>query len=588
MSDAGAGERLRVGLARKIGFRLMAAAERTGDVWGERTPFAGGGDWPVRIDSHLDVPETAVERWVQSACVLCSNGCGLEIAVADGRIVGVRGRADDRVNHGRLGPKGVYGWQANNSPDRLTRPLLRRNGSLEETDWESALDLVVERSQQLLREEGPLAFGFYTTGQLFSDEYLAQALVARVGLGTPHLDGNTRLCTATAEWALIESFGCDGNPGSYTDFDLCDTLFLVGHNVAETQTVLWMRMLDRLHGPDRPGLVVVDPRETPTAREADVHLPIRNGTNVALLNAIQHELIANGWIDEEFVRQHTVGFEALERTVAQYPPERAAEICGVSTALIREAARVVGTGERLVSTALQGVYQSNQATAAAVQVNNVNLLRGMIGRPGCTVFQMNGQPTAQNTRETGANGAMPAFRNYENDAHMNELAALWNVDPLKIPHWAPPTHIMQIFRFAEDGSIKFLWINGTNPAVSLPELHRIRSILGQERLFVVVNDAFLTETAQLADVVLPAAIWGEKTGTYTNADRTVHISDKAVDPPGDARPDFEMFVEYAKRLGLKDKDGQPLVKFSEPEEAFEQLKRLTAGKQCDYSALSYE
>src|ERR671928_543890 len=347
MSDAGAGERLRVGLARKIGFRLMAAAERTGDVWGERTPFAGGGDWPVRIDSHLDVPETAVERWVQSACVLCSNGCGLEIAVADGRIVGVRGRADDRVNHGRLGPKGLYGWQANNSPDRLTRPLVRRNGELEETDWETAMRLVVERSQALLREEGPLAFGFYTTGQLFAEEYLAQALVARVGLGTPHLDGNTRLCTATAEWALIESFGCDGNPGSYTDIDVCDTLFLVGHNVSETQTVLWMRMLDRLRGSARPRLVVVDPRPTPAAREADVWLRIRSGTNVALLNAIQHELLVNGWIDRAYVDQHTVGFAALEKTVSQYPPERAAEICGVSADSIRDAARVIGAGDRL-------------------------------------------------------------------------------------------------------------------------------------------------------------------------------------------------------------------------------------------------
>src|ERR671932_2951963 len=255
-------------------------ADRTTNIWGDRTPFAAGAPWPERVDSYL--------------------------TVAGGRIVGVRGRAEDRVNHGRLGPKGLYGWQANNSSDRLTRPLVRRNGSLEESDWESAMGLVVERSQQLLAEEGPLAFGFYTTGQLFAEEYLAQALVARVGLGTPHLDGNTRLCTATAEWALIESFGCDGNPGSYTDIDACDTLFLVGHNVAETQTVLWMRMLDRLHGPDRPRLVVVDPRETPTAREADVHLPIRNGTNVPLLNAIQHELIANDWIDEEFVRQHTV------------------------------------------------------------------------------------------------------------------------------------------------------------------------------------------------------------------------------------------------------------------------------------------
>jgi len=534
------------------------------------------------------VAESEVERWVQSACVLCSNGCGLDIAVKGGRIVGVRGRVEDRVNHGRLGPKGLYGWQANNSPDRLTRPLLRRDGALQQVSWEEAMSVLVARSQQLLGESGPLSHAFYTTGQLFLEEYYALALIARAGIGTPHLDGNTRLCTATAEWALIESFGCDGNPGSYTDIDVCDTLFLIGHNVSETQTVLWMRMLDRLQGADRPRLVVVDPRPTPAAREADVWLPIRNGTNVALLNALLHELVANGRVDRDFVAEHTVGYEALAETVEHYPPERAAEICGVSAHSIRNAARVLGEAERLVSTVLQGVYQSNQATAAAVQVNNVNLLRGMIGKPGCTVFQMNGQPTAQNTRETGANGTMPGFRNFENDEHMNELAALWNVEPLMIPHWAPPTHAMQMFRFAEEGSIKFLWINCTNPAVSLPELQRIRSILGQERLFVVVNEAFLTETAQLADLVLPAAIWAEKTGTFTNADRTVHISDKAVDPPGEARADFEIFLDYAERMGFSDKDGAPLLKFSTPEEAFEDFKRITAGRPCDYSTLSYE
>jgi ferredoxin-nitrate reductase len=365
----------------------VSIADRTADVWGERMPFASGGDWPVRVDSNLEGPESEVERWVQSACVLCSNGCGLDIAVAGDRIVGVRGRAQDRVNHGRLGPKGLYAWQANNSPERLKRPLIRRDGGLQDASWDEAMELIVARSRDLLEAMGPLSLGFYTSGQLFLEEYYAQAKAVRAGLGTPHLDGNTRLCTATAEWALIESFGCDGDPGSYTDIDVCDTLFLVGHNVAETQTVLWMRMLDRLHGPDRPKLVVVDPRPTPAARQADVWLPIRSGTNVALLNALQHELIENGWTDQRFVEDHTVGFEALEGTVSQYPPERAAEICGVSADAIREAARVIGVGERLVSTCLQGVYQSNQATAAAVQVNNVNLLRGMIGKPGCTVFR---------------------------------------------------------------------------------------------------------------------------------------------------------------------------------------------------------
>ncbi|MFL6043305.1 MAG: molybdopterin oxidoreductase family protein [Gaiellales bacterium] len=560
---------------------------RIDDIWGDRTPFGVGSAWPERVDAHIVVPVDDVESWRRSACVLCSNGCGLELAVKDGRMVGVRGRADDRVNHGRLGPKGLYGWQANNSPDRLKRPLIRRGGELVETDWETAMSAIVERSKALLGESRSGSFGFYTSGQLFMEEYYAQTLVARVGIGTNHLDGNTRLCTATADMALKESFGTDGSPGSYEDVDLCDTLFLVGHNVAETQTVLWMRMLDRLHGPDRPKLVCVDPRPTKVAREADVHLAIRSGTNLALLNAIQRELIENGWVDENWVTDHTVGYEALVKTVSRYTAEHAAEICGVPAGQIQQAAELIGTAQRLMSTVLQGVYQSHQATAAAVAVNNINLLRGMIGRPGCTVLQMNGQPTAQNTREAGANGDLPCMHNWQNDKHVQRLADLWNVEQLQIPHWAPPTHVMQMMRYIEEGSIRFFWVTGTNPAVSLPELGRIRSLLAQQRLFLVVQDAFMTETAELADVVLPAAMWGEKTGTFTNADRTIHLSEQAVDPPGEARADLDILLDYARRMGFEDKDGAPLVKFSTAEEAFEDFKRLTAGRPNDQSALTY-
>ncbi|MFL6239086.1 MAG: molybdopterin oxidoreductase family protein [Actinomycetes bacterium] len=566
---------------------MTAPQDRIDDIWGTRTPFGSGESWPVRVDQHLTVDAGAVERWVKSACLLCSNGCGLDIAVADGRVVGVRGRAEDRINHGRLGPKGLYGWQGGYSDDRLTRPLVRTDGKLRESDWDSAMDLIVERSKSVLAEQGPLGMAFYTSGQLFAEDYYALSMLARAGIGTPHLDGNTRLCTSTAAWALIESFGADGDPGSYTDIDCCDTLFLVGHNVAETQTVMWARMLDRLAGSDPPRLVVVDPRLTEPARHADVHLAIRNGTNVMLLNALLRELIVNDRVHRTFVDAHTVGFDALRETVEAYSLERAAEVCEVDAADIREAARILGSAERLVSTVLQGVYQSHQATAAAVQVNNINLIRGMVGKPGCTVFQMNGQPTAENTRETGANGMLPVHLNWANDEHVAKLARHWNVDDMTIPHWGPPTHVMQMLRYAEEGSIQFLWISATNPAVSLPELARIRSVLGQDRLFVVVQDAFRTETAELADVVLPAAIWGEKTGVFTNADRTVHLSEHAIDPPGEARSDFAIFCDYAKRMGMRDKDGAPLLKFETPEQAWDDYRELSRGQPCDQSALSY-
>jgi anaerobic selenocysteine-containing dehydrogenase len=568
----------------------MGKIDRIAEPWGSRAPYGPGEHWPERVDLRLDdgIRPADVDEWVQSATILHSNGDGLDIAVKDGRIVGVRGRAVDRVNHGRLGPKDLFGYQANNSADRLTTPLIRRDGRLVETDWETAMSAVAGRTKELLAERGPSSVGFYTTGQLFLEEYYTLALIGHGGLGTNHMDGNTRLCTATAAAALKETFACDGQPASYTDVDHADVIALYGHNMAETQTVLWTRILDRLAGPNPPKILCVDPRRTPVAEAATIHLAPKPGTNVALMNAILHEIIANEWVDRDYLDRHTVGYDELEKQVADCDPEWAAEICDVQPGDLRAAARLLGTAERLLSTVLQGFYQSHQATAAAVQVNNVNVIRGMLGRPGCGILQMNGQPTAENTRECGADGDLPGFRNWANDEQVADLARIWNIEPEQIPHYSEPTHLMQMLRYVEDGSIRFLYVSGTNPAVSLPELARIRKLLTQERLFLVVQDIFLSETAQLADVVLPAATWGEKTGTFTNADRTVHLSDKAVQPPGTARADLDIFIDYAQRLGLKDKDGQPLVKWTDAEGAFEAWKECSAGRPCDYSGLSYQ
>ena len=553
------------------------------DIWGERKPYHG--EWPVRVDERVSEEP---DKWVKSACVLCSNGCGLEIGVKDGKIVGVRGDAKDRVNHGRLGPKGLHGWVANNSKDRLTKPLIRRNGKLEEATWDEAMNLIVQKSRELIEKHTSSSIGFYTSGQLLLEEYYALAMVGKAGLGTPHMDGNTRLCTATSAAALKLSFGSDGQPGSYTDIDTTEAILHVGHNIASQQTVLWMRILDRIEGPNPPKLVVIDPRETYTAKRATVHLAPRLGTNVPVLNGLINLIIEAGQINREYIAAHTIGFEALKHTVSKYTPEKVEELSGVPADKLRAAAEILGSCNSLVTSALQGVYQSMQGTAAAVQINNLHLIRGLIGRDGCGIYQMNGQPTAQNTRECGADGDLPAFRNWENPEHVKDLARVWNVDPAIIPHWAPPTHAMQIFRYCSKGSIKMIWISATNPAVSMPNLHAFRKVLEKEDLFVVVQDAFMTETTRRADVVLPAAIWGEKTGCFTNVDRTVHISHKAIDPPGEAKSDFDIFVDYSNRMGFKDKDGNPLIKWKTTEDAFEAWKECTRGRPCDYTGMSYK
>ncbi|MCH6471706.1 molybdopterin oxidoreductase family protein [Sinomonas terrae] len=571
--------------------RVEEVPDRIKDVWGRRTPVEQGGEWPVRVDVQLaeGLTESDVDRWVQSACVLCSNGCGCDIAVKDGRMVGVRGREIDAVNHGRLGPKGLYAsWQGVSNPDRLRTPLVRKGGQLVEASWDEAMGRIVERSKALLEERGPLSHAFYTSGQLFLEEYYALAVVGKAGIGTPHMDGNTRLCTATAAQALKESFGADGQPGSYEDIEHCDAIFLFGHNMAETNTMLWARVLDRLAGPQPPLVVCVDPRVTPVAQAADVHLAVKTGTNLPLMYALIREVIRNGWTDDDYIAEHTTGFSELAAAIEPWTPEAAAERCGVDAADIRRAAEIFGTSQRVLSTVLQGFYQSTQATASSCQVNNLHLLRGLLGKPGCGVLQMNGQPTAQNNRECGADGDLPGFRNWENPEHIQELAKLWDVDPGIIPHWAAPTHALQIFRYAEQGSINFLWISATNPAVSMPNLGRMRDILRKPELFLVVQDLYLNETAREADVVLPAAGWGEKTGTFTNVNRTVHLSDKAVEPPGEARSDLDIFLDYARRMDFRRLDGSPLLPWTSPEEVFNAWRECTRGRPCDYTGLSYE
>ncbi len=465
---------------------------------------------------------------------------------------------------------------------------MRVNGRLVETDWDTALDRVVARTRTLLDERGPGSVGFYTSGQLFLEEYYTLSVLAHAGVRTNHLDGNTRLCTATAAEALKESFGSDGQPGSYEDIDHADTIALFGHNMAETQTVLWMRVLDRLEGSDPPRLLCVDPRYTPSpaAPTSIWHRAPAPTSPCSTPCSTRSSAPAGSTV--------TTSTRTPSATTNSPPASSGAPRAGPHgsatclAAEIERAADLLGDARRLTSTVLQGVYQSHQASAAAVQVNNLHLIRGMLGRPGCGLMQMNGQPTAQNTRECGADGDLPGFRNWQNDRHVAELAEIWNVEPDGIPHHGPPTHAMQMFRYAEQGSLRMLWISGTNPAVSLPELGRIRSILAQERLFVVVQDLFLTETAQLADVVLPAATWGEKTGTFTNADRTVHLSEKAVEPPGEARADLDIFLDFAARMDFRDKDGGPLIGWRDPQEAFAAWQRCSAGRPCDYTGLSYD
>jgi ferredoxin-nitrate reductase len=350
--------------------------------------------------------------------------------------------------------------------------------------------------------------------------------------------------------------------------------------------VLWMRILAAKAAALRPKVIVIDPRRTFTVDTgADLHLQLRPGTNVALLNGICNLLIEREWIDRQFIDTRTVYFDHFRKTVSSYTPERVEQITGVPRGKLLTAAEWIGTSRSTVSTCLQGVYQSNQATLAACTVNSMHLLMGKIGRPGCAPMQFAGQPSSMSTRETGADGTYPAYRNWEDPKHMRDLAERWNVPQELLGK--KPVSAPEIFELCENGYIKVLWNICTNPAVSMTDRTKQLDVL--RGVFLVVQDCFAdTETAELADIVLPTAMWGEKSGCMTNAERRVNYLPKVVDPPGEARSDFDIFVDFARRMNLTDKDGEALLNFRTPEDAFNEWRMVSKDRIPDYSGMTYQ
>jgi ferredoxin-nitrate reductase len=535
--------------------------------------------------SQLD-SSVAPSDWTPSTCGICSLGCGLEVGTANGRIVGVRGRVDHPVGLGRLGPKGLNQWYANSHPSRALHPMIRNaRGTLVRASWDDAMSVIVERFSEILATEGPDGVAFYNSGQLLLEEYYTLGKIARAGLGMANIDANTRLCTATTASALMESFGADGPPGCFADIEETECIVLVGHNVAEQSTVLWMRILAAKDGPKRPKVIVIDPRRTFTVDTgADLHLQLKPGTNVALLNGICNLLFQNDWVDREFIERRTIYFDRFRDVVSAYTPDVVERITGVPEDTLRRAATWIGTSRSTFSTCLQGVYQSHQATAAACTVNSMHLLMGKIGRPGSAPMQFAGQPSSMNTRETGANGTYPAYRNWEDPDHMADLAKRWNCSQELLGKH--PVSAPEIFEMCGNGQVKLLWNVCTNPAVSM--MDRRRQLEALRSVFLVVQDCFAdTETAQLADVFLPTAMWGEKTGCMTNAERRCNLVQKVVDAPGEARADLDIFIDFAERMRLTDKDGAPLIGYRDPEGAFEEWKRISKGTIPDYSGMTY-
>jgi len=524
--------------------------------------------------------EKAPDRWVATTCGYCSVGCGLFLGVKNGRAVSVRGDPQHPVNRGKLCPKGLSEHHTINAPNRARYPLLRQGSAWLRLTWEQALEAMVGRFREIQARHGPESLAVISTGQLVTEEFYALGKLVQLGFGTKNYDGNTTLCMASAVSGYKRSLGSDGPPGSYEDLEQADVILLIGANIADNHPILCQRLEQN---PSRT-LIVADPRVTKTAMMADLHLPLRPRSDIALINGIMHIVIRAGLVNQRYIAEHTAGFDKLKASLEKYTPSRVSEITGLSEELICKTALLYGRARAALIGWAMGVNHSTQGTETVTAINNLALITGNIGRAGAAPFSITGQCNAMGTREAGFTSSLPGYRKFESAKDRDELAAIWGVDAERIPKTRGLAY-PDIIEAALARKIRALWVIATNPIVSFPNVEVLQQALGSLD-FLVVQDGFHpTPTSELADLVLPAAIWGEKEGTYTNSERRVSKVNRAVAPPGEAKSDFEIFLLTARKLGCY---AELFPGWTQPRHAFEEWKRVSTGRLCDYSGMTYE
>ena len=502
----------------------------------------------IRVETRA---ETLLET--RSTCPYCGVGCGVIIVTDAAReqIVSVRGDPEHPANFGRLCSKGstlhLTAEPLRQQQSRLSVPLRRTEaGVLEQTTWDDALDGAVERFASIIAEHGPDAVAFYVSGQLLTEDYYAFNKLAKGLIGTNNIDSNSRLCMSSAVAGYKQTLGADAPPCSYEDIEATDCLFIAGSNTAWAHPVLFRRIeAARLNNPAMK-MIVVDPRRTETAALADLHLQILPGTDVALFNAMIHQLFMEAWTHRAYVAAHTEGLDTLVESVRDCTPDWAARICGVTAEAIVQAAKWFAQSKATLSMYCQGLNQSSSGSAKNAALINLHLLTGQIGRAGAGPMSLTGQPNAMGGREVGGMAnLLPAHRDLGKAQHRAEVASFWGVESISSQ---PGKSAVAMFDALESGEIKAVWIACTNPAHSMPDAAKVARAL-EKAEFVVVQDAFQgTATAAHADLVLPASTWGEKEGTVTNSERRITRVRAAVQPWGQARHDWAIAVDFAQRL----------------------------------------
>jgi len=511
-------------------------------------------------------------------CGFCSTGCSLDVHIKDGQAVNVTPTRDYPVNLGFACPKGWEVLAPLKALDRATDPLLRnKEGKLERVDWATAMEEFVNRFVRIQQTYGKESLAFLSTGQIVTEEMALLGALAKFGMGIVHGDGNTRQCMATAAVAYKESFGFDAPPYTYKDFEESDVIIFVGANPCIAHPILWERVK---MNPSDPRIVVVDPRKTETAMAATTHYAIKPKADLVLFYGLAHILVAEGWLKEDFIKKHTNHFEVFKKHVKKYVPEMVSEISGLTRRQLYEFASMIYLGKRVSFWWTMGVNQSHEGVRTAQAIINLALMTGNIGRPGTGANSITGQCNAMGSRLFSNTTNLLGGYDFLNPEHRRKIAGILKIEEKCIPRQNSLAYD-QIIEGVISHKIKGLWVIATNPIHSWIHQGQLRDYL-KNLDFLVVQDMYhTTETAQCADLVLPAAGWGEKAGTFINSERRIGIVKKIAEPPGRALADFDIFKLIAKAWGCE----RMFAQWKSPRMVFDILKEVSRGQPCDMTGI---
>ena len=537
---------------------------------------------------HLVHTMQDVAHETKTTCPYCGVGCGV-LAKTDGqRITEVRGDPEHPANFGRLCTKGSTLHLTTTPYGRALHPEMRtsRLNDRKRVSWNVVLDTLADKFAKTIEKYGPDSVGFYISGQLLTEDYYVFNKLAKGLIGTNNLDTNSRLCMSSAVAGYKATLGADAPPACYDDLNHAQLIVIAGSNAAWAHPILYRRLEDAKAKNPALRVVCIDPRRTETARAADMHLPILPGTDVALLNAVLHWLIWEDATAAGYITAHTEGFAELKTAVRECTPAWAAQICGVHESQIVEFATWWKQSKATLSLYCQGLNQSARGTDKNAALINLHLATAQIGKPGAGPFSLTGQPNAMGGREVGGlANLLPGHRDVENPEHRAEIAKFWGVDALPP---VPGKSAVEMFDAVKRGEIKLLWIACTNPAQSMPDLHSVAKAFNNAECVIVQESFRTTESAKLADVLLPASTWGEKHGTVTNSERRITHVNNVLPPPGSARHDWQIVVDFARRLEASLRPNQPtLFPYQSPEDIFNEHRESTRGRDLDITGISY-